>query len=793
MTRIAALILSLVMLAALFPAGVAVTAEGVEKEPFYYVNISKFENENPYVYYMPQFYCNKVLPMVGDLPKVSWQGVYDIPALAELLKEDFNNRPDGTRYINFTLMQVSFRATVENSIYMDKGVELTSRWLNVFLAEYKRIGGKLDGLIVDLEYNYVLSWYIKNHYEGISGMELNKNIYNDIVNDPRYATQIRPRLEEWGFDFYDNVGGEKSEIFSIYPRLKEPELSKYAESRSVWDAVMRNYLSECITESTYEPLIRYYPDGIVSDYQRPDLDIWQKAMSDTGGIRSSSTKGGNASNFNTYSNRISDSYYTDGKGNYSYNNPPSYNKAVFGSEPFRMTQWDTNLFKNIYAATDTGIINAWTAGHKWSEGNVCTTSNTPYYAETLFHMCMLDLQPLIGYVTTGYEGEYFEEAGEVISDIMVELTKVAGYADRKPIQTPATWNGEFVLSGMYAGGRNIWRFTPNTEVKFLKNVLVDSKTPTFSIDGQTITFPQGKIIADGNVRVVGTSGYWIETPADVMPVITGGANRYQAYPSFAEDFEKYEANSVFASDTALPISRWQVTGDMTVQARGGSKVLAMTGSATATNVKLPQNITAGDGYAKQQAWEVKVTLPEGLPSNAVLKLLRFGEADDGIKISDGKAYGTGAGGYQEMPGVSLSAGTYTLKREFDFRTEGAFTCGYYIYDDAGKLLSQLQDVAIASTELPITSIGLSCTNVKGTVCLDDYKLYPTGVTTDFEVYDVKFGKKLTVGDTTTADTAYRLSWMNASAESKISYIYNELDGKILKKGRYGVGTGRCGN
>ncbi len=63
----------------------------------------------------------------------------------------------------------------------------------------------------------------------------------------------------------------------------------------------------------------------------------------------------------------------------------------------------------------------------------------------------------------------------------------------------------------------------------------------------------------------------------------------------------------------------------------------MTGTASMKNVKLPQNISAGDYYAKQQAWEVKVTLPEGLSSNAELKLLRFGDTDGGIKFRMARA------------------------------------------------------------------------------------------------------------------------------------------------------------
>ena len=89
---------------------------------------------------------------------------------------------------------------------------------------------------------------------------------------------------------------------------------------------------------------------------------------------------------------------------------------------------------------------------------------------------------------------------------------------------------------------------------------------------------------------------------------------------------------------------------------------------------------------------------------------------------------------------------------------------YYIYDAEGNLLTKAENVAIDNLKLPVQKIGISTENYgTSTVYVDDYKLYATGVATDFEVYNADTG--ILLEDPTAAwegNAAYRLSWMNAS-------------------------------
>ena len=80
--------------------------------------------------------------------------------------------------------------------------------------------------------------------------------------------------------------------------------------------------------------------------------------------------------------------------------------------------------------------------------------------------------------------------------------------------------------------------------------------------------------------------------------------------------------------------------------------------------------------------------------------------------------------------------------------------------------------------LPVKSIAFSCTDADKAY-LDNYRLRLTGVTAELKLYEADTG--MAIADTTAArteDTAYRLSWCNASGEYCVAKIYN--NGELLK-------------
>ena len=198
-------------------------------------------------------------------------------------------------------------------------------------------------------------------------------------------------------------------------------------------------------------------------------------------------KGGNVSNYNFYASRPGANFYKDSSGQKVFKTPPTYNGAVYEATAFNMFLYDANLVKRMYASTDTKMVSFWLARYDYATKKEGTLSNTPYYAEQIFHLGLMDPEPFLGYL---YDQEFKDENGEVskevyesrlsvLNELMAELTRVAGYSDRKPIELPMNWNSEFVLSGMYANGRNLWRITPNTDVVSTEDFKVEGTDPTF--------------------------------------------------------------------------------------------------------------------------------------------------------------------------------------------------------------------------------------------------------------------------------------------------------------------------
>ena len=773
------LLTALMTIALLLPGILPANADAVEVKPFYGIGSSDFNRiKFPNLEGKQRF----VISVKDDaISLFSESAGSDKDKMAASLKQTFDRLPHELRQL--TLFRTSKVCEFqENAIFFDKGFDMLKEQFSAFLKAYVAIDGKLDSVFLDHEYVKANNWYIYTQYYRKDA----PTIYWDIVKDPRYATEVRPMLVERGFVFYEDSSGYQSELWSIYPNLKGAEKEKYAISREIWDKVMRIRLNNYLTEAVYAPLQQYMPHVTVSDYQSRATYAWLKDLSDSGEhkyISGNSVPVGDISHHNTYGSRLSSDFFVK-DGMRIYKNPVAYNKAVYEITPFNRFLWDINLMKNMYEASG-GKVCLQVSEYDDGIGKEGTTANTPYYTETVLHFGLMDPQEFKIYMyDKDFEAAEYDKRAQVLQEILEELTRVAGFADRKPIHIPAVWNWEFVLSGIYANGRNLWRLTPDTcEGVSLEACKVPGEDPTFSIGGQTITFPQGKIIPDGEISVVGTCGYWIETPKNVTPVITADTNRYGKYPSFEENFEDYAAGAAFDSANAKPVSCWNVAGTApAVESYNGSQVLAMTGSAVVSNVKLPQNITAGDYYAKQQVWEVSVILSEPLSGDVVLLTCE----DGGFRLSAGKVQYDRAGAYVDFPGLSLTSGQeYTLRREVNFCVADAYTSTYSVLDAAGKVIAEAENVPMKRVSLPVTAIGLSCTNVTGKVYLDDYKLYPTGITTDFEVYNAATG--IMQKDNAQAaehNVAYRLSWLNGSdtAEKRevVAFFY-DASGKLVSQ------------
>ena len=724
--------------------------------------------------------------------------------VAENLKEVFDAYPDGMRYIRMMSIRAAMVTLLEDHIYMEKGVKVMKQWFDEFITHYKSIGGKIDGIVTDVEYFDAFCYDITK----ISATD--PYIFHKIVSNPLYETKIRPKLVERGFKFWSAVSDETPEIYSI----SENSGAEYAQSRAIWNVVIRNHYNQYVDDAFKDSLLKNYPDAVLTDYQARTTYGWHKNMGNNGGFSTGGNyyTAGNVNYINCYAYTPGTAFFME-DSKPVYKTIPGFNGGIWEDNPYNMVLWETINAKNFYQSAPDNKLTVTITFYNYSKRETCYC-NSPYYAEHVYHMGLLDPHPFEAYCI-GSEiearGSDIDYSIKIISELLDELTRVAGAADRKPIIIPYTWNDRCILSGMYAGGKNIWRITPDMTSGMTKESfkVAGAKDPTFAIDGQTVTFPGGKIIEDTKITEVGTCGYWVETAQDVMPIVTFAENRYEQYPAFGEDYEKYQAGQNFDITTANPSGCWEVKKDKTstakIEEESGNKALALSGTYSLKLKDILKNITAGDTYAENQAWEVEVTVPGDLATDAEIILLdiytnKAKAVDGGFKISGGKLYYDKNGEYVELAGVDVSkGGKFKLKRSLDLNKADALNSDYLVYDASGKLLAQAQDVPIPTMELPLKKIGLSVTNVTGkAVLLDNLKLYANGLAADFELYDAYTGIEIATEDLEKVrdkDTAYRFSWMNATATEKVYSIvaayYNGdqlVEEKVLKEIKMAPGT-----
>jgi len=783
------------LLATVLTCGIDASAADVEKKPFYMANWDDIDNTKYDSIYTKAYLW--VPPGSTEL-NVSYSGQSghgrDIPSIAQVLKDDFDKYPDNsnTRVLNTVGLTAFFMAgKVEERLFMDNGAAELAQWLDEFLTEYKRIGGKLDGISSDCEFHMGYWSYIKG--EAFDAGD--QDIYRRIVEHPSYQTKLRPKLEERGFRFYQPLATMpealkkiQSEIYGIHVGGEA-----FSESRYIWNTCVREMWGEYEEQALWEPLQKHYPDAFLEEYQARDSYGWMKELPEAGSPGDPVYKGGNTSKVGNYSNyntyNYAPNFVVKSENDTSYLKPDSFSNAIYENNPFGMFKWEVNTYKNMYAATDNKQIDILFAfyeyGAKYGKAKDGTSAGTPYHTEGYYHAALLDAK-FSGYINDQEAGSQVEYdfSLEIVTEILKEINKLVGYADRKPIETPVNWNDSFLLSGMYANGRNVWRITPDTNTGVSKkNFLVstDNGQIVFRNKGQTITFPQGTIIEDTFIPGTGTCGYWVETPADVMPTVKNDADRYSKYPAYLESFDSYQTGMEFNFKTARHTYTWDSWirdgGSVTIQANpnnANDKVLAINGNAFMSNIKVPSRIEAGDSYAKQQQWSIDFSL-SALPSgNAEILLLNASSgtvtnATDGFRVFDGKLYYGTADGYVAFENVALAAGTeYKLVRTLDFTNANMFTGCYYVYDANGNLLDKAENEAITIMKLPMEKIGLSTAEFgSNTLYVDDYKLTVLGLAADFEVYNAATG--IMIKDPTQArdsDTAYRLSWMNASNATK---------------------------
>ena len=180
MKKILAFLLTLALLAPMIPA----KAESVAVKPYYGIGSSDFNRTK-----FPNLEGRVMISVVVEDGEVYLSGVgagRDINKIASNLKSTLDGYPEGMRNIVLHKSSDVFKLQ-EDTIYFEEGVEKLRTVFSQFIEAYAEIGGKLDGVVLDVEYVDTYNWYLYSKQY----TKENKDVYKNIVKNPRYKTDIR--------------------------------------------------------------------------------------------------------------------------------------------------------------------------------------------------------------------------------------------------------------------------------------------------------------------------------------------------------------------------------------------------------------------------------------------------------------------------------------------------------------------------------------------------------------------------------------------------------------------------
>lgn len=404
--------------------------------------------------------------------------------------------PDGRRAIDIHGISYDIMDGKENVVWWDKGTEQVRNHMIKYFEALKAEGAELDYIIDDMEGD-MSNWSIKK-----------QEVADAIVNDPRYLTDIRPELESRGFRFGTE---EQGDLYYVVNYTKDKTKIAY----NIWNRAMDgDRLAAYHNRAFYDVAKVYYPDVKLSNYGSSAYNGETKLI--TGASHRTYLGGAGKTHVGTHSSPVC--YGSLIHLAYAGYAPEWYTQERFWRTAYNAFLLDIMKCQSAVLSTKNGGLMPWIGLRDWnnSSGGYGNFFGTDYYQEFLFHTGLLKPDPFLIYNSgSSQEGDDLK----LIQNIMYQLDDLCGFEDRRPLVTKAVdWNKRYVLSGMYAGGKNVWRITPDLYAPgvSMKNFIVDKDNMIFQIGNEIVDFPDGSYIYEPQTKL-SEYGYWVISPKGTSP------------------------------------------------------------------------------------------------------------------------------------------------------------------------------------------------------------------------------------------------------------------------------------
>ncbi len=207
--------------------------------------------------------------------------------------------------------------------------------------------------------------------------------------------------------------------------------------------------------------------------------------------------------------------------------PPgtAYPFALFRKTPYN------GMFKMILIAQSCLLYGKnskmmpWIPNYSWSYKDQLPFYATEYFKEFILHLGLYNPDPML-YFNAFRDEVAWAHDDLLLSGLLHELDEVAGFENRRSLVEGFTPSyRRYLLSGMCAGGRNIWRITPDIYTPdervpgghvTAESFLVCGEVPEFKIGSQAVKFPSGSFIYKPE-ESNSACGYWVISPEGTKP------------------------------------------------------------------------------------------------------------------------------------------------------------------------------------------------------------------------------------------------------------------------------------
>ncbi len=441
--------------------------------------------------------------------------------VAQLMKSYLLRQPEGRRAVRPTSISNIIVKSLDTEVYWyEKGMaEFNNVWEEIF-HYYKRIGGPdIDYFFMDFEDGCDL-WNMENRSKrlGITVEEL----YDRVIEDPRYP-EVRQSLIDYGIEMYE--GDDHNELYYMWanintadpntPEVKNAYLGLNWAYKRRDEALASNY--ELVKK--YFPNVQYMNYGSSESGEDPNKAWSEHAICYGWFSPPALPKEERTHERIPWAISAFPTYGTLREANLMKAPPNGYHPYGYKSTPFNAVLFYVKKVKNTLSYMDDSRVIPFVCSYSYSYLNLNPYATSNWYDEHIFHMALAtDARGTLAF----YNTEHWQKGIDddlVLSELLYELDEVAGFPDREPVTRDLIpWTTHIMVSGVSAGGRNVFRVTPDLFVEdmTMEKVLVSDDPPVFRIANETVTFPEGSYIYEPE-NPHSDVGFWVISPEGTLP------------------------------------------------------------------------------------------------------------------------------------------------------------------------------------------------------------------------------------------------------------------------------------